>query len=95
MLKDLIPDEIQIPGAGKVKAKYARDFQPGEVIQQAHGYTLKIEKIISEDGDKITFEVEHLPQESEYWDWQPTHQQTFRKNDLLGIAKRHGNEGLC
>lgn len=86
---------IQIIGVGAVPAKPACEFTPGEVIQREHGYTLKVVKIIFQDAEVITFEVEHVPEETEFWDWKYTHQEVYCKSELLGIAKRHGNEGLC
>ncbi len=86
---------IKLKEVGEVQAKSAGEFKPGDIVQQAYGYTLKIEKIIFETADNITFLVEHVPEECEFWDGAYNHQETYQKNELLGIAVRHGNEGLC
>ena len=46
--------EIEIEGVGLVPAKPAGEFKPGDVIQRAHRYTLKVVRIVSEDDQEIT-----------------------------------------
>ncbi len=48
MEKDIRKDKIQLEGVGLVDAKHASEFKSGDIIQQAHGYTLRIQRIDSE-----------------------------------------------
>lgn len=65
-------------------------FRPGDIIQQAHRYTLRVQQILDETDDKITFRVLHAPEEDEYWDDNSTHVEVFRKSDLLELPSKMG-----
>lgn len=85
---------IELKRVGTVPAKAAEEFVPGDVIALDHGYTLKVISTARE-ATSIKMVVEHVPEENEFWDGESTHVEEYIPTELLGIAERHGNEGLC
>lgn len=88
--------KINLKEVGEVPAQKANEFKFGEVIVLDYGYTLKVIEVKSSiDGSKVRMFVQHVPEEDEYFDGESFHHVEYESGQFLGIADRHGNEGLC
>ena len=89
-------NQIELKEVGGVPAKKANEFVFGDVIACDYGYTLRVIEVVpSKDGTKVRMFVQHVPEENEYYDGSSFHYVEYPASEVLGIAKRHGNEGVC
>ncbi|MCP3927558.1 MAG: hypothetical protein GY705_00475 [Bacteroidetes bacterium] len=73
-------NKIRLSCIGWGATKIAKGVGPGDIIRLEYGYT---------------FLVEHALEESEYWNGEMTHKETYPKDMILGLATSHANRGLC
>lgn len=91
-----IKNQIELKEIGIVPAKRAGDFGFGDIIALDFGYTLRVIEVKpSIDGTMVRMFVQHVPEENEFYDGESFHYVEYASSILLGIAERHGNEGLC